>query len=149
MSNLPYKSLFALTPQDFDTYALWTEVDDDDTVVACRLPIAADDLLDGIYYCRADFQFADQTEATGYLRLSDGVITTLTVWRPLSHAISYSLLAAVRAPLGDTPQQWASVLGKTLAQVFPLCYRCQLGAIRFAGIIDADTHMGLPVHLDT
>ncbi|MDW8215263.1 MAG: hypothetical protein RMJ55_17045 [Roseiflexaceae bacterium] len=146
MTRLIQKHMLALTLYDFEAYPVWEDYgDDDDILVALDAHTEPIDVFEGAYFCHAAFWFPDDTRVPGFIRISSGRVTTIGIWTSHQEFVVYSLLAPVRTPVGDTPQRFAARLGKELVQVFPMRYRCQIGAFRLVGVIDAGTTAGIPL----
>ncbi|MCS7003023.1 MAG: hypothetical protein NZ518_09260 [Dehalococcoidia bacterium] len=132
--------MLELTVADFDAHPVWYDVvDDDDIVVAWD---GAVDLHEGVYYCKADFTFADGTTAVGFIRIVDNEVLSIAVWRADRGFVDYALLEDISAWVGPTADQFAALLGRSSDHVFPLRYRSNIHDAVIAGQIDQSTRRG-------
>jgi|YNPNPStandDraft_1061719.scaffolds.fasta_scaffold77216_2 hypothetical protein len=138
-----HKPFLDLTIADFDAHPIWYDfVDDDDIVVAWDDKVQ---LNEGVYYCKADFVFADGTTAVGFIRIVDNEVLSIAVWRPDRGFVDYSLLAEIRAWVGQTADHFAAILGRSSEHVFPLQYRSNIHGAVVTGQIDKTTQSGMRV----
>lgn len=140
-----HKPVLDLTMADFDAHPVWYDfVDDDDVVVAWD---GAIDLQEGVYYCKADFVFADGTTAVGFIRIVDNEVLSIAIWHAERGFVDYALLEDIRAWVGPTADHFAALFGRSSDHVFPLQYRSNIRGAVATGQIDRSTRSGIRVTL--
>lgn len=132
------KHILELTPRDFEQHPVWYDfVDDDDIVVA--IDEEEVDLMEGIYFCKSIFQFANGEVVHGYTRIVDGEIISIDIWSERGEFETYSLLEEVRRVAAENASTFASNLGRATEDVFPLQFTVAVGGQKITGVITAAT----------
>lgn len=145
MKTQSTKSILDLTIQDLDTHPLWFDyVDDDELLVAIDWTI---NMLEGVYYLKASFIFADSATFSGYIRVTDGMVMALGIWGTGDQFHVYPLMKEVREPLHLDPSTFAALFARLSEQVFPIHYQAILDTPIIDGSIDAHTDDGVPIQM--
>lgn len=115
------KDIDQLTWQDFNHYSVWVytdSIENEDEVIPLSITTPIDS-EDGVYYIASEFVLPDHSEHTGYVRFAYGRVT-FVAFAIDDIFVEFSLVREIQDSLEETAEDFATHLGKTPNQVFPL-----------------------------